>query len=137
MDDFHIFNIINNCIFILRIQIRAIQRLAISAEEFGKGKEIKPYKPTGAMEIRQAGNAFLKMKRRINSYISQRTSFLAGISHDLGTIITRIKLRLELLKKTEDIDQIKNDIEIMQSFLKEYLDFSEKISISKITKLIY
>ncbi len=119
----------------LRIQIRAIQRLAISAEEFGKGKEIKPYKPTGAMEIRQAGNAFLKMKRRINSYLSQRTSFLAGISHDLGTIITRIKLRLELLKKTEDIDQIKNDIEIMQSFLKEYLDFSEKISISKITKI--
>ena len=119
----------------LRIQIRAIQRLAISADEFGKGKETKIFKPSGAMEIRQAGNAFLKMKRRINSYMRQRTSFLAGISHDLGTIITRIKLRLELVKKTENIKQIKNDVEIMQKFLKEYLDFAEKVNISKITKI--
>ena len=87
----------------LRNQMRAIQKLAMSAEEFGKGKEIKIFKPTGAMEIRQAGNAFLKMRRRINNYMSQRTSFLAGISHDLGTIITRIKLRLELVEKTENI----------------------------------
>lgn len=119
----------------LRIQIRAIQKLAVSAEEFGKGKEISIFKPSGATEIRQAGNAFLKMKKRINNYISQRTSFLAGISHDLGTIITRIKLRLELLNKTENIIQIKNDIEIMQNFLSEYLDFSEKINITKISKI--
>ncbi len=119
----------------LRIQIRAIQRLAVSAEEFGKGKEITIFKPSGATEIRQAGNAFLKMKKRINNYISQRTSFLAGISHDLGTIITRIKLRLELINKTENIIQIKNDIEIMQSFLSEYLDFSEKINVTKISKI--
>ena len=119
----------------LRIQIRAIQRLAVSAEEFGKGKEITIFKPSGATEIRQAGNAFLKMKKRINNYISQRTSFLAGISHDLGTIITRIKLRLELINKTENIIQIKNDIEIMQTFLSEYLDFSEKINVTKISKI--
>ena len=119
----------------LRNQMRAIQKLAISAEEFGKGKEIKYFKPSGAMEIRQAGNAFLKMRRRINNYMSQRTSFLAGISHDLGTIITRIKLRLELVEKTENIKQIKNDVEIMQNFLKEYLDFAEKVNINKIVRI--
>ena len=75
------------------------------------------------------------MKKRINNYISQRTGFLAGISHDLGTIITRIKLRLELINKTENIIQIKNDIEIMQTFLSEYLDFSEKITVTKISKI--
>ena len=80
----------------LRIQIRAIQRLAKTADEFGKGKNIKKFKPEGAMEIRQAGATFMKMIRRINNYISQRTSFLTGISHDLGTILTRIKLNLEL-----------------------------------------
>ena len=115
--------------------MRAIQKLAMSAEEFGKGKEIKIFKPTGAMEIRQAGNAFLKMRRRINNYMSQRTSFLAGISHDLGTIITRIKLRLELVEKTENIKQIKNDVEIMQKFLKEYLDFAETVNVNKIVKI--
>ena len=83
------------------------------------------------MEIRQAGNAFLKMQR-INNFITQRTSFLAGISHDLGTLITRIKLRLELLEKTRDIKQIKNDVNIMQSLLKEYLDFAEKINVTKL-----
>ena len=119
----------------LRNQMRAIQKLAMSAEDFGKGKEIKIFKPTGAMEIRQAGNAFLKMRRRINNYMSQRTSFLAGISHDLGTIITRIKLRLELVEKTENIKQIKNDVDIMQNFLKEYLDFAETVNINKIEKI--
>lgn len=119
----------------LRNQMRAIQKLAVSAEEFGKGKEIKIFKPSGAMEIRQAGNAFLKMRRRINTYMTQRTSFLAGISHDLGTIITRIKLRLELVEKTENIKQIKSDVGIMQSFLKEYLDFAEKVNVSKIVKI--
>ncbi|MEL0124265.1 MAG: HAMP domain-containing sensor histidine kinase [Alphaproteobacteria bacterium] len=119
----------------LRNQMRAIQKLAMSAEDFGKGKEIKIFKPTGAMEIRQAGNAFLKMRRRINNYMSQRTSFLAGISHDLGTIITRIKLRLELVEKTENIKQIKNDVDIMQNFLKEYLDFAETVNINKIVKI--
>ena len=74
----------------LRIQIRAIFRLAQSAENFGRGNKIKNFKPEGALEIRAAGNAFLKMQRRINNYIEQKTSFLAGISHDLGTIITRI-----------------------------------------------
>ncbi len=119
----------------LRIQIRAIHRLAKSAEDFGKGKKINYFKPEGAMEIRSAGNAFLKMRKRINNYIDQKTSFLTGISHDLGTIITRIKLRLELLKKTNEINDIKKDVEIMQIFLKEYLDYSDNTKVKKFTKI--
>ena len=119
----------------LRIQIRAIQRLAKTAEEFGEGKKIKKFKPEGAMEIRQAGTTFMKMKRRINNYISQRTSFLTGISHDLGTILTRIKLSLELISNQKETIQIKNDIKTMEMFLKEYLDYSEKIKIKKISKI--
>ena len=110
----------------LRIQIRAIFRLAQSAENFGKGNKTKNFKPEGAMEIRAAGNAFIKMRKRINNYIEQKTSFLTGISHDLGTIITRIKLRLELLDNTKDTHQIKKDVETMQLFLKEYLEYSKK-----------
>ena len=116
----------------LRIQIRAIFRLAQSAENFGKGVKIKKFKPEGAMEIRAAGNAFIKMQRRINSYIEQKTSFLAGISHDLGTIITRIKLRLELLDNKNNTTQIKKDVETMQLFLKEYLEYSKKNNSSKV-----
>ena len=116
----------------LRIQIRAIFRLAQSAENFGRGNKIKNFKPEGASEIRAAGNAFLKMQRRINNYIEQKTSFLAGISHDLGTIITRIKLRLELLGNNKGTVQIKKDVETMQLFLKEYLEYSEKKSSNKL-----
>ena len=119
----------------LRIQIRAIYRLAKSAEEFGQGKKIVKFKPEGAMEIRAAGNAFIKMRRRINNYIDQKTSFLTGISHDLGTIVTRIKLRLELLENKKETVQIKKDIEVMQVFLKEYLEYSKEISISKFSKI--
>ena len=115
----------------LRIQIRAIFRLAQSAENFGRGNKIKNFKPEGALEIRAAGNAFLKMRRRINNYIEQKTSFLAGISHDLGTIITRIKLRLELLDNNKGTVQIKKDVETMQLFLKEYLEYSKKNNSSK------
>ena len=119
----------------LRIQIRAIQRLANSAKEFGDGKKIKKFKPEGAMEIRQAGNSFIQMKRRINNYIAQRTSFLAGISHDLGTILTRIKLRLELMGDNTEKRQIKSDLKTMEMVLKEYLDYSEKINFKRISSV--
>ncbi len=119
----------------LRIQIRAIYRLAKSAEEFGQGKKIGKFKPEGAMEIRAAGNAFIKMRRRINNYIDQKTSFLAGISHDLGTIVTRIKLRLELLENKKDTIQIKKDVDVMQVFLREYLEYSKEVNINKFTKI--
>ena len=86
-----------------------------------KEKNIKKFKPEGAMEIRQAGATFMKMRRRINNYISQRTSFLTGISHDLGTILTRIKLNLELIDDQNETIQLKNDVKTMEMFLKEYL----------------
>ena len=116
----------------LRIQIRAIQRLAKSAEDFGYGrkKETK-FKPEGAMEIRSAGNSFIKMKKKINNYISQKTNFLSGISHDLGTILTRIKLRLELMDDKEEIEDVKKDVMTMQLFLREYMDYSEKANIKR------
>ena len=95
----------------------------------------KRFKPEGALEIRQAGSAFIQMKRKINKYFLQRTSFLAGISHDLGTILTRIKLRLELISEDSDIKFIKKDIKTMEMFLKEYLDFSEKVQVSRLSKV--
>ena len=119
----------------LRIQIRAIQRLAKSAEDFGAGKKIKKFKPEGAMEIRQAGNTFMKMRRRINNYVSQRTNFLTGISHDLGTILTRIKLGLELINEEKKTKPIKKDIKTMEMLLREYLDFSEKVKIKNISNI--
>ncbi len=116
----------------LRIQIRAIQRLAKSAEDFGNGRKKETrFKPEGAMEIRSAGNAFIKMKKKINNYISQRTNFLSGISHDLGTILTRIKLRLELINNKEEIEDVKKDVMTMQGFLKEYMDYSQKVNIKR------
>ena len=134
MDYLNITNTFTNCISFSRIQIRAIQRLAKSAEEFGEGKNVKKFKPEGAMEIRQAGATFMKMRSRINNYISQRTNFLTGISHDLGTVLTRIKLGLELISNQNETTQIKNDIKTMEMFLKEYLDYSEKIKKKKIFK---
>ena len=75
------------------------------------------------------------MKKKINEYITQRTSFLAGISHDLGTILTRIKLRLELMDNDEHTKSIKNDLKTMQMVLREYLDYSEKINISRFSSV--
>ena len=69
------------------------------------------------MEIRQAGATFMKMRKRINNYISQRTNFLTGISHDLGTVLTRIKLILELISYQHETIQIKNDIKIQLTYL--------------------
>ena len=132
MDNFYFTFTFFDCISFLRIQIRAIQRLAKSAEEFGEDKNLRKFKPEGAMEIRQAGATFMKMRRRINNYISQRTNFLTGISHDLGTILTRIKLGLELIDERKETKQIKNDIKTMEMFLKEYLDYSEKNKNKKI-----
>lgn len=109
----------------LRIQVRAITRLAKFSEDFGYDKETKKFKPEGAIEIRMAGNAFIKMKKRIKNQINNRASFLAGISHDLGTMLTRIKLQIELVNKISDVDLIKKDVISMQALLKEYLEYSE------------
>ena len=108
----------------LRIQVRAITRLSEFSSTYGIDKK---FKSEGATEIRMAGNSVIKMKRKIKNELDNRTKFLAGISHDLGTLITRIKLQLELVKKPSDVRQIDADINSIQSILNEYLEFSKNV----------
>ena len=107
----------------LRTQIRPILRLSRAAEAFGKGREID-FRPRGAREVRQAGYAFIAMKRRIERVIEQRTAMLNGVSHDLRTVITRFKLSLALMDHNEDTDEMKRDVDEMQRMLEGYLAFA-------------
>ena len=107
----------------LRTQIRPILRLSRAAEAFGKGREID-FRPRGAREVRQAGYAFIAMKRRIERAIEQRTAMLNGVSHDLRTVITRFKLSLALMGGSEDSEDMKKDVEEMQRMLEGYLAFA-------------
>lgn len=120
----------------MRIQVRAITRLAKFSNEVGTTLNSKRFKPEGAVEIRVAGNAVLKMKKRIDNQLKDQTYFLAGISHDLGTIITRMKLQLELITNLSDIKDIKNDINAMQVLLNEYLEYTKNIDTSEKVKSI-
>jgi two-component system osmolarity sensor histidine kinase EnvZ len=108
----------------MRNQIRPIKRLAIAAERFGKGRDVPFFKVEGAREVRQAARAFLGMRERINKQIQQRTSMLAGVSHDLRTPLTRIKLQVEMMEKTSDSEALKNDINEMQRMIDAYLQFA-------------
>ena len=108
----------------LRNQIRPIVRLADAAEAFGKGREAPNFRPRGAREVRRAAAAFLEMKTRIERAIEQRTTMLAGVSHDLRTILTRFKLELALLGDSVEIDAIKKDIDEMAGMLEAYLAFA-------------
>jgi two-component system, OmpR family, osmolarity sensor histidine kinase EnvZ len=110
-------------ILFLRNQIRPILKLAEAAESFGKGREIE-FRPRGAREVRQAGHAFLEMKRRIERAIEQRTAMLNGVSHDLRTILTRFKLSLALFDETPEIEDLKRDIDEMSRMLEGYLAFA-------------
>lgn len=106
-------------------QIKSIVALADSMDEFGRGiLKSKNFKPTGALEIRKAGLAFLKMKSRIEKQITKRTTMLAMISHDLRTPLTRMKLQLELMDENEETDGLKQDILTMQQMINSYLDFA-------------
>src|ERR1700751_1105864 len=108
----------------LRNQIRPIVRLADAAEAFGKGREAPNFRPRGAREVRRAAAAFLEMKSRIERAIEQRTTMLAGVSHDLRTILTRFKLELALLGDSPEIDAMKKDIDEMAGMLEAYLAFA-------------
>jgi two-component system osmolarity sensor histidine kinase EnvZ len=110
-------------ILFLRNQIRPILRLAEAAESFGKGREIE-FRPRGAREVRQAGHAFIEMKRRIERAIEQRTTMLNGVSHDLRTILTRFKLSTALLEQTPEVEDLKRDIDEMARMLEAYLAFA-------------
>ncbi len=107
----------------LRNQIRPILRLARAAEAFGKGRDSE-FRPHGAREVRQAGFAFLEMKRRIERAMDQRTTMLNGVSHDLRTILTRFKLSLALIGDSSECEPMHKDVEEMQRMLEAYLAFA-------------
>jgi two-component system, OmpR family, osmolarity sensor histidine kinase EnvZ len=107
----------------LRNQIKPIVRLATAAEAFGKGRDAE-YRPRGAREVRQAGYAFVEMKRRIERAIEQRTAMLNGVSHDLRTILTRFKLALALMGDVPDAEDMQKDVAEMQRMLEAYLSFA-------------
>lgn len=108
-----------------RAQLRPIQELARAADRLGKGQETPDFKPRGATEIRQASEAFLQMQRRISRFIGQRTEMLAGVSHDLRTPLTRLKLQFAMMEKTPELDAARKDLQHMQDMLEGYLNFAK------------
>jgi two-component system, OmpR family, osmolarity sensor histidine kinase EnvZ len=110
-------------IIFLRNQIRPILRLARAAEDFGKGRDLD-FSPHGAREVRQAGHAFIEMKRRIERATEQRTAMLNGVSHDLRTMLTRFKLSLALLDNSADSELLQKDVDEMGQMLEGYLAFA-------------
>jgi len=107
----------------LRNQLRPITRLAVAAEAFGRGQTV-PYTASGAIEVKAAGNAFLEMRNRIERHIEQRTMILSGVSHDLRTPLTRLKLGISLLDN-DDKEPLERDLEEMRLMLDEFLTFAK------------
>lgn len=110
-------------VLFLRIQVRSIAELAQVAEDFGKGIDNKNFKPYGSSEVRKAAIAFIKMKERIQRQISERTQMLAGVSHDLRTPLTRMKLQVTMMPDGEDKKDFLSDIDEMEKMLDGYLSF--------------
>ncbi|RJF63778.1 ATP-binding protein [Rhodopseudomonas palustris] len=111
-------------VLFLRNQIRPILRLADAAESFGKGRDAPNFKPRGAREVRRAAYAFIEMKSRVERSIEQRTAMLAGVSHDLRTILTRFKLELELIGDAPETEGMRKDVDEMAAMLEAYLAFA-------------
>ncbi len=109
----------------LRNQIKPIERLAAAAEAFGRGRPVEGFAPTGAREVRQAAHAFIGMRRRIERQIEQRTTMLAGVGHDLKTILTRFRLGLALLPEGEETADLRSDVAEMEAMLAAYVDFAK------------
>jgi len=107
----------------LRNQLRPVKRLAAAAEAFGRGQSV-PYRPSGATEVRAAGMAFLDMRNRIERQIEQRTLMLSGVSHDLRTPLTRLKLGLSMLDQDEDVHDMQRDVTDMERMVDAFLDFT-------------
>jgi two-component system osmolarity sensor histidine kinase EnvZ len=107
----------------MRNQVRPIRRLAQAAESFGKGREVPNFRPGGATEVRQAAAAFIEMRDRIKRQIAQRTDMLSGVSHDLRTPLTRMKLQLAMLGDSTEIAELKADIAEMERMIEGYLAF--------------
>lgn len=128
-------------ILFLRNQIRPIENLADAAEAFGKGRDVENFRPRGAREVRRAAIAFLEMKRRIERQIEQRTTMLAGVSHDMRTILTRFKLELAFLGEGPETEALKKDVDELQGMLEAYLAFArgdpgEQVALTDMSELI-
>ena len=115
----------------LKNQTRPITALAKAAERFGKGEEIEEFKPSGAAEIRQAGFEFDKMRKRILRHLNQRSEMLSGISHDLRTPLTRMKLQTAFIKDKDIANKLTEDINEMEKMLNEYLQFTSSSYLEK------
>ncbi len=112
-------------ILFMRNQIRPIQRLAMAADRFGRGIDVPKFKPQGAREVRQAATAFVDMRERIQRQIEQRTAMLSGVSHDLRTPITRMKLQLEMMEESDDTVAMRSDLAEMEAMIQGYLAFAK------------
>jgi two-component system osmolarity sensor histidine kinase EnvZ len=115
----------------LKNQTRPITALAKAAEKFGKGEEIEEFKPSGASEIRQAGLEFDRMRKRILRHLNQRSEMLSGISHDLRTPLTRMKLQTAFIKDQDISSKLVDDIDEMEKMLNEYLQFTSSTYLEK------
>ena len=111
-------------ILFLKNQTRPITKLAEASERFGRGEDIEEYRPSGALEIRKAGLEFDRMRKRILRHLNQRSEMLSGISHDLRTPLTRIKLQLAFIKDKDITKKLSSDVDEMEKMLNEYLQFS-------------
>jgi two-component system osmolarity sensor histidine kinase EnvZ len=118
-------------IIFLKNQTRPIISLARASEKFGRGEDVEEFRPSGALEIRQAGYEFDKMRKRITRHLNQRSEMLSGISHDLRTPLTRIKLQLAFIKDKEISKKLSNDVAEMEKMLNEYLQFASSSSAEK------
>ena len=118
-------------IIFLKNQTRPIVNLAKAAERFGRGENIDEYRPSGALEIRQAGLEFDKMRKRIMRHLNQRSEMLSGISHDLRTPLTRLKLQLSFIKDKELSKKMSLDVDEMEKMLNEYLQFTSSSYLEK------
>ncbi len=111
-------------ILFLRNQVRPITRLAEAADRFGRGQDVGSFRPHGAEEVRTAGRAFMVMRARITRQVSTRVAMLTGVSHDLRTPLTRLKLQLAMQRETDDIRAMRQDVDEMEHMLNEYLEFA-------------
>jgi len=119
----------------LKNQVRPITRLAKASEAFGKGQSIE-FRPQGATEVWSAGRAFLSMRARIERQIEQRTLMLSGVSHDMRTPLTRMKLSLSLMEETPETQMLKRDVDDMEAMLREFLEFARGDNDEKISSVV-
>ena len=122
------FLLIAIAIIFLKNQTRPIINLAKASEKFGRGEDVENFSPSGALEIRQAGYEFDKMRKRIIRHLNQRSEMLSGISHDLRTPLTRMKLQLAFIKDNKISKKLSDDITEMEKMLNEYLQFASSYS---------